>query len=194
MSEAAVAAQCLPALLFRMTSSAGLPREERGEVGHLAPGNVVPQPAVDDGLRGCVCRHPGLRAGDRLPRDNRVTFASSPENRRPLSGQDLIAGLSVINDETRQLHAVLETPGSTAHQLQHHRAALGKPQKTGRWRWGQGVQPVKHRLSCVAGDPGLRVPDRVAPAREPGVAARLGVRRAHRRHDHLGGEQMGEGE
>src|SRR5258705_7813244 len=93
-----------------MTSSVDLPREERGEIAHLAPGNVVPQRAVNDAFRGCVRRHPGLRAGDRLPRDNRVTLAPSPENRRPLPGQDLIAGLTVIDDETGQLHAVLETP------------------------------------------------------------------------------------
>jgi hypothetical protein len=30
-------------------------------------------------------------------------FASSPENRRPPPGQDLIAGLTVIDDEPRGL-------------------------------------------------------------------------------------------
>jgi hypothetical protein len=128
----------------------------------------------------------------RLPRDDLVTFASSPENRRPLAGQDLIAGLMVVDDETCQLYAVLETPGSAAHQLQYHRATLGKPQKTGRWRRGRVSSQSSTASAASLATRGCGFPIGVAPAREPGVAARLGVGRAHRRHDHLAGEQMGE--
>ena len=45
----------------------------------------------------------------RVDRRAAGVFASSPENWRPVPGQDLIAGLAVIDDEPRQLHAVLKT-------------------------------------------------------------------------------------
>ena len=39
-----------------------------------------------------------------------------------------IIGALLVDDETRELHTVIKTPGITTHQLQHHRAALGKPE------------------------------------------------------------------
>jgi hypothetical protein len=106
--------------------------DERGEVRHLTPGDVVPQPGVHGVLLGCVRRHPGLRASDRLPRDNPVKLASAPENRRPRPGKNPIAWLRVVHDETRELHTIVKTPGIATQQLQHHRAALGKPKQAGR--------------------------------------------------------------
>ncbi len=76
-----------------------MPRNERDEVGHLALGNVVPHPGIYDLLLGGVRRHPGSRANDCLAWNDGIKLAASPEHRRSPMGKNLIAGLSVIEDE-----------------------------------------------------------------------------------------------
>jgi len=138
-----------------------------------------------------VRRHPGLRAGDRLPRDNRVTLAPSPENRRPLPGQDLIAGLTVIDDETGQLHAVLKRPGARRISC----STIAPPWETPEdlsTALGARCPATRAPPQLRRWRPWLRVPIGLPRLGNQGVAARLGVRRAHRRHDQLAGEQLGE--
>jgi hypothetical protein len=53
-------------------------------------------------------RHPGLRAPDRLPRYNSVKLASAPENGRPRPGKNRVAWLEVLDDEARELDAVVK--------------------------------------------------------------------------------------
>jgi hypothetical protein len=109
-----------------------MPRNERDEVGYLAPGNVVPHPGIYDLLLGGVRRHPGSRANDCRARNDGVKLAAPPEDGRSPTGKNLIAGLSVIDDEAGQLHPVVETCRSSTHQLQCQRTTLRKAKKTDR--------------------------------------------------------------
>jgi hypothetical protein len=74
-------------------------RNERDEVGYLAPGNVVSHPRIYDLLLGGVRRHPGSRANDCLAWYDGIELAASPEDGRSPMGKNLVAGLSVIDDE-----------------------------------------------------------------------------------------------
>jgi hypothetical protein len=76
-----------------------MPRNERDEVAHLASDYVVPHPGVYDLLLGGVCRHPGSGANDCLVWNDGIKFAAAPKDGRSPSGKNLIAGLSVIDDE-----------------------------------------------------------------------------------------------
>jgi hypothetical protein len=54
--------------------------DEGDEVGHLAPGDVVPHPGIYDLLLGGVRRHPGSRANDCLAWNDGIELAASPED------------------------------------------------------------------------------------------------------------------
>jgi hypothetical protein len=69
-----------------------MPRSERDEVGHLAPGNVAPHPGIYDLLLGSVRRHPGSRANDCLAWNDGIKLAASPEDGRAQAGDQQPAG------------------------------------------------------------------------------------------------------
>jgi hypothetical protein len=76
-----------------------MPRNERDEVGHLSPGNVVPHPGIYDLLRGGVHRHPRSRANDCLAWNDGIKLAAPPEDGQSPLRKHLVAGLIVIDDE-----------------------------------------------------------------------------------------------